>query len=123
MLKVLICNHNDVFSIGLKEILKKQSFSVVEAKNPKEIFKMVKSKPDVVVVKKNNINFNNREEKVIKLILDEKTNKEIARILFISPETAKKYVQNILNKLHVRSRVGIAKYAIAKLISERSNNT
>ena len=123
MLKILICNHNDIFNIGLKTVLKKRGFSVAEAKNPKEIFKMVKSEPDVIVVKKPSINFSNREEKIIKLVLEEKTNKEIAGAIFISPETAKKHVRNILDKLQVRSRVGIAKYAVLELINKRSRIT
>ena len=113
MPKILICNHSDVFNIGLKTVLKKHGFSVAEAKNAKEILKLIKSfNPDVVVVEKSMSSFTGREAEIVKLILEEKTNKEIAGALFMSYGTVKCHIQNILEKVQARSRVGIAKYVI-----------
>ena len=103
--KISICNHDDIspFRIELQKLLK----------NQKEILKLIKSfNPDVVVVEKTTISFTSREAEIVKLILEEKTNKEIAGVLFMSYGTVKCHIQNILEKVQARSRVGIAKYAI-----------
>ena len=113
--KILICNYDDVFRIGLKDILKRKEFSVSNAGTPEEILIQVKvSRPDIILIKKDKVKLGNREHEVINLIAQEKTNKEIAKTLFISQQTVNKHVQNILTKLQVRSRVGIAKYAISE---------
>ncbi len=53
-----------------------------------------------------------RERQVILLIADSLSNKEIAHKLHLSPYTVKSHVHNILEKLVLRSRVQIAKYAL-----------
>jgi len=54
-----------------------------------------------------------RERQVVSLIADGMTNKEIAHELHLSPSTVKSHIHNILEKLALRSRVQIAKYAHA----------
>lgn len=51
-----------------------------------------------------------REREVLQLIADGKTNLEIANQLQISLGTVKKHITNILDKLHLRSRVEAALY-------------
>ena len=53
-----------------------------------------------------------RERQVIILIADGLSNKEIANKLHLSTYTVKSHVHNILEKLLLRSRVQIAKYAL-----------
>lgn len=53
-----------------------------------------------------------RERQVIFLIADGLSNKEIAYKLHLSTYTVKSHVHNILEKLLLRSRVQIAKYAL-----------
>ena len=53
-----------------------------------------------------------RERQVISLIADGLSNKEIADKLHLSTYTVKSHVHNILEKLLLRSRVQIAKYAL-----------
>jgi len=53
-----------------------------------------------------------RERQVIGLIADGLSNKEIANKLHLSTYTVKSHVHNILEKLLLRSRVQIAKYAL-----------
>ncbi|HEY9165227.1 MAG TPA: response regulator transcription factor [Candidatus Kryptonia bacterium] len=53
-----------------------------------------------------------RERQVIELITDGLSNKEIANKLHLSTYTVKSHVHNILEKLLLRSRVQIAKYAL-----------
>lgn len=52
-----------------------------------------------------------RERQVIELIADGLTNKEIGKILHLSPYTIKCHVHNILEKMALHTRVQIAKYA------------
>lgn len=54
--------------------------------------------------KKERENLSNQEEKVLQLILDNKTNKEIASDIFVSVSTVKTHVNNIYKKLGVSSR-------------------
>jgi DNA-binding NarL/FixJ family response regulator len=52
-----------------------------------------------------------RERQVIQLVADGMTNKEIAQDLHLAPATVKSHIHNILEKLALRSRVQIARYA------------
>lgn len=53
-----------------------------------------------------------REIEVLKLIVEGNTNTEIASALFVSPNTVKTHVRNILNKLGVSDRVQAAVFAL-----------
>lgn len=53
-----------------------------------------------------------REEEVLRYIISGKNNVEIAKILFISPHTAKAHVSAILNKFGVKTRVEAVVMAI-----------
>lgn len=55
-----------------------------------------------------------REEEVLKLIAEGRSNKEIAVILKISSSTVKRHVENLLRKLRVKNRVEAAVYAVKK---------
>lgn len=52
-----------------------------------------------------------RETEIARLIAEGNTNKEIAKLLFISEGTVKNHVTNILGKLYLRDRTQIALYA------------
>jgi DNA-binding NarL/FixJ family response regulator len=54
----------------------------------------------------------NREIDVVKLICQEKTNQEIADILFLSPRTVESHRQRILDKIGAKNTVGIVIYSI-----------
>jgi DNA-binding CsgD family transcriptional regulator len=53
-----------------------------------------------------------RELEVVRLIANGHTAKEIAAILFISPKTVDAHRGNILDKLGLRDRVALTRYAI-----------
>jgi DNA-binding NarL/FixJ family response regulator len=55
-----------------------------------------------------------REMQVLKLMAQSKSNKEIAAALFISENTVKNHVRNILEKLHLHSRMEAVTYAWRK---------
>jgi len=53
-----------------------------------------------------------REQQVLALIAEGRTNKDIAAALYISPKTAGIHVSHILDKLGVRGRVEAATLAV-----------
>jgi DNA-binding NarL/FixJ family response regulator len=55
-----------------------------------------------------------REVEVLKLIAEANTSKEIAEKLFISLKTVDRHRQNILDKLGMRDRVELTRYAIRR---------
>ena len=61
-----------------------------------------------------------REDEVLQLVARGATNKEIADTLYISENTVKTHLQNIMEKLHLANRSQAAAYAIKKgLASQR----
>lgn len=62
------------------------------------------SAPDVVLTP--------REEEVLKLIAEGHTGRQIARLLVISPKTVERHRANILEKLGMRDRVQLTRFAI-----------
>lgn len=54
-----------------------------------------------------------REQEVLKLIVDELSSEEIAKKLFISVRTVHKHRANILHKTQVKSTIGLVKFAFA----------
>lgn len=59
----------------------------------------------------------NRELEVLRLIIQEKTNQEIADDLFLSKRTVEGHRERIMNKLGIHSTIGLVKYAISSGIS------
>jgi two-component system NarL family response regulator len=55
-----------------------------------------------------------REMQVLRLMAQSKSNKDIAATLFISENTVKNHVRNILEKLHLHSRMEAVTYAWRK---------
>ncbi|MCV6629005.1 MAG: response regulator transcription factor [Flavobacteriaceae bacterium] len=60
--------------------------------------------------------FKKREIEFLKWVCTEKTYKEIAQEMFLSPKTIDGYRENLFEKLNVRSRVGLVLYAIKNKI-------
>ena len=59
-------------------------------------------------------NLSPREVEVLQLVSQGATNKEIADSLFISENTAKTHLRNIMEKLHLANRSQAAAYAVKK---------
>jgi DNA-binding NarL/FixJ family response regulator len=55
-----------------------------------------------------------REETVLELVAQGKTNKEIASAVSLAENTVKNHLRNILEKLHLENRVQAATYALRK---------
>jgi DNA-binding NarL/FixJ family response regulator len=54
-----------------------------------------------------------REKQILKLLWDEKSNKEIADHLFLSVRSVEKIRQDLKEKLGVKTTVGLLKYAMS----------
>ncbi len=61
---------------------------------------------------KANIPLTRREREVLHLIVEENTNSEIAKALFISIRTVDTHRRNLIEKLGVKNTVGLVKYAM-----------
>lgn len=59
-----------------------------------------------------------REEEVVKLIADGHSGREIAELLVISAKTVERHRANILQKLGLRDRVDLVRYAIRSGLTE-----
>ena len=55
-----------------------------------------------------------REEEIVKLVAEAHTNDEIAEMLVISKKTVERHRANILEKLGMRDRVELTRYAIRR---------
>lgn len=53
-----------------------------------------------------------RELEILKLLIDGRSNTEIATILYLSPNTIKTHIRGILNKLSVENRIQAAVAAV-----------
>ena len=63
-----------------------------------------------------------REKEVLQLVITGATNKEIATALYISENTVKNHLCNILDKLHLQNRIQAAAYALREgLINDPRN--
>jgi len=62
------------------------------------------------------ISLNERERKILQLIWEEKSNKEIADELFLGIRSVEKIRQDMKEKIGAKSTVGLLKYAINKKI-------
>jgi DNA-binding NarL/FixJ family response regulator len=59
-----------------------------------------------------------REEEVVKLIAEGRTSKEIAELLVISEKTVERHRANVLEKLSMRDRVELTRWAIRRGLVE-----
>ena len=63
------------------------------------------------------------EERVLTLVSQSMTNREIASSLGVSPATIKRHLENILRKLKVRNRVEAAIYGLSMACSPARSST
>ena len=61
-----------------------------------------------------------RELEVLKLVAQGLNNRDIAKELFISENTVKNHIRNILEKLHLHSRMEAVVYAVREKMIEIS---
>lgn len=61
-----------------------------------------------------------REQEVLELVAQALTNKQIAAALYISEQTVKNHLKNMMHKLHLKSRVELALHARRTAAADRS---
>jgi DNA-binding NarL/FixJ family response regulator len=59
-----------------------------------------------------------REREILQLVAEGKTNREIGEALFVTENTVKNHLRNILEKLHLRNRVQAAVYAVQQGLAQ-----
>ncbi|WP_018888279.1 response regulator [Paenibacillus massiliensis] len=64
-----------------------------------------------------------REREILNWVASGKTNREIGEGLFISEQTVKNHLKNILHKLQLENRVQLTRYAIEQGLVERDPGT
>lgn len=77
-------------------------------------FNELKSGIQHTTVEKEQAQLSPRESEVLQLVAKGMTNKEIGEVLFISENTVKTHLQNIMDKLHLANRSQAAAYAVEK---------
>ena len=103
LMKIIKAVHFGAYWIGPDHInLYKEAFPKPDSYDLQNLYKKQASSFDLTV----------REKQVLKLLVEGKSNSEIAKEIIISTNTAKAHVGNILNKMHVTDRVQAAVIAV-----------
>jgi DNA-binding NarL/FixJ family response regulator len=58
-----------------------------------------------------------REKQILKLVVDGKTSKEIAEMIFISPKSVETYRSRLMRKLNIDNVAGLVKFAVRRGLS------
>jgi DNA-binding NarL/FixJ family response regulator len=58
----------------------------------------------------------NREKQVLQILVEGRSNKEIARPLGIEERTVKAHISKMMRKIGVANRVAVSTYAISRLL-------
>jgi DNA-binding NarL/FixJ family response regulator len=77
-------------------------------------FKGVETRIATELAREADANLSPREDEVLRLVAQGATNKEIADSLFISENTVKTHLRNIMEKLHLANRSQAAAYAVKR---------
>ena len=94
----------DELSLAMQSVLKGKPYLSAEA--GQKLFQLAKQQePDEPLT--------DREVEVLRLIIKELTNKEIAARLFISDRTVEVHRKNLMRKIKCTNTVGLIKYAFA----------
>ena len=101
--------HPEVFKNAINDVIEKGFYYSERVKNTLLDTLDKKEQDDTIHLK-------DRELEFLKLACTEKTYKEIADQMFLSPKTIDGYRENLFDKLEVRSRIGLVLYAIKNKI-------
>lgn len=130
-MRILICSEGKEVSISLpvspwERFLRKRLYGKplpqsVARSGPISIHRLTKGPGTVegkaeikmsVRRKEQEVLLTRRQKKVLQLVGEANTNKEIAAAMGISPATVKRHVENILRKLQLKNRIEAALYAV-----------
>lgn len=96
--------HPDTFRLALNDVTQKGFYYSDRITNT-VLSSLHKNEPPEIHLK-------DREIEFLKLVCTEKTYKEIASDMFLSPKTIDGYRESLFEKLQVKSRIGLVIYAI-----------
>ncbi len=99
-IKEVVWNDNPYYSAAIQKKALKIAQARVTRKNPDE--------------GNRDVNLTPRELEILQLVVEGKTNVEIAKALFISASTAQKHRQHLMDKLNIHDRIGLTRYAIRR---------
>lgn len=102
-----ITEHSQMFWLGVAAIIFNLS-NIIYLKN---LFYFNSSHKNYIddISSITDFNFTIREEEIINLLCEGKTNKEIAEVLFISPYTVRDHLANIYKKTNVKNRTQLTR--------------
>ncbi len=103
--------HPDVFRTAITDVIEKGFYYSDRITNTLLDTLDKKEHPEEIFLK-------NREVEFLKLACTEKTYKEIANEMCLSPKTIDGYRETLFDKLEVRSRIGLVLYAIKHRVIE-----
>lgn len=101
--------HPDILLHALKEVHASGFYYTENVANT-----LLNSSSKKVIAKR--IELKERELEFLKLTVSERTYKEIAEVMFLSPKTVENYREALFEKLEVKSRIGLVIYAIKENI-------
>ncbi len=103
---------------GIKAVMSGQNYFSNEASQVVMMDLMGKSQRKTKGLATGPVYLTGREKDVLKLIVKEMTNQEIARTLYISARTVDAHRRSLLQKIGARNSVGLVKYALENYLLE-----
>jgi DNA-binding NarL/FixJ family response regulator len=88
--------------------------SLISPRVAAKLLERLRAEPAYKGVDEDEVKLSERELDVLRLVAEGKGNAEIARELFVSPQTVRIHVSNILAKLEIQNRIQAAVYAVRK---------
>lgn len=101
--------HPSVLEHAVKEVYKKGFYYTEQVTNT-----LLNSSENCL--RKEELKLKDRELELLKLSVSERTYKEIASIMCLSPKTIENYRESLFEKLEVKSRIGLVLFAIKEKI-------
>ena len=94
--------------------------STGQARRSEDLVRVIAGEPQVAARRPDTFGLSAREQEVLGLVAQGRTNREIGERLFISQKTVGVHVGNILSKLAVSGRVEAAAVAIRLGLTDRT---
>ncbi|MBO6536893.1 MAG: response regulator transcription factor [Balneolaceae bacterium] len=94
----------------------KEGGSPISPSIARRVFDMMRNQKEKADTDEVPFNLTPAEIKILEQVIDGKTNKEIAEVVFLSPWTVKTHIKNIYKKMHVNSRAAAVRLALKRNI-------
>ncbi len=94
----------------------KQGGSPISPSIARRVFDMMRNQKEKAETDEVPFDLSPAEIKILEKVIEGKTNKEIAEVVFLSPWTVKTHIKNIYKKMHVNSRAAAVRLALKRNI-------